>query len=209
MKNNLSDITESADSGEKKKRRFEKLLYTLLVIFLFLLAGALGYIGTTWLSVRNQNQELAAVVKQFQQSQTATLNGQPVLGTIAIDKLGLEYPVIKYDEAKRSLDTAICAFAGPGLNHYGNTSLAGKRTKNGLFFANLGKLTANDTIQITDESGTTLTYRLIDSYTTSAEDKRIFEASFTEKVRELTLTSMSRDGASRYVFKFIEINSAE
>ena len=192
----------------KKKGSFGKLFRVLLIVFLLLLAGALGYTGTTWLSVRNINQNAAATVQQFKQDKTTKINGHDILGTITIDKLDLEYPIIKYVD-ETSLNIAICAFAGPGLNQSGNTLLWGKRTKNGLFFANLGKLKANDTVQITGKDGVTLTYRLIDSYTTSITNKGIFEASFAGEICELTLTSVSRNGAKRYVFKFIEMKPAE
>jgi signal peptidase len=126
-----------------------------------------------------------------------TINGHKILGTVKIDKINIEYPIIKYHSDK-SLDHTITLYAGPNLNQPGNVVLAGHHSRSNLFFTRIDKLAKGDTIEVTAADGQTLHYIVDDYYEVKPTDRSVL-AQNTDGRHKLTLISCSRNASMRYI----------
>ncbi len=130
-------------------------------------------------------------------SGTKMYKGFPVVGTIQIPKINLEYPVLK-DASKKAIEVSVAVNGGPGLNKVGNTIIIGHNYRNGTFFSNNKNLSNGDKIYITDETGTKLTYTIYNIYTTTPEDSEYMERETQDK-KEITLVTCTDDTKSRLI----------
>lgn len=131
-----------------KKAKLRILIFILLILVLVLL----GVFLYDKIHATRVTAELTRIVAEFHENENyVEIEGHGVIGTIRIDRLGIEYPIIEYRGA-HSLDIAICKYAGPGINELGNVSLLGHNMRNGLFFSNLHRLENGDIIKLTDMS---------------------------------------------------------
>lgn len=125
------------------------------------------------------------------------LEGYEIKGTIKIPKTGIEYPILS-EVTKKSLETAVAILYGPGLNEVGNTVILGHNYRNGVFFSDNDKLTEGDTVLITDQSGTTVTYEIYKMYETDPNDAD-YMLRDTENRREISLSTCNDDSSLRLV----------
>ena len=128
---------------------------------------------------------------------TKTYKGFPMVGTIEIPAINLNYPVLK-DASKASMEISVGIYDGPGLNEIGNTTIAGHNYRDGRFFANNKKLVEGDKVYITDLTGRKITYSIYKTYTTSPEDSSYLDRE-TEGRREISLTTCTDDTQSRLI----------
>lgn len=125
------------------------------------------------------------------------MEGHEVIGTIKIPKTGIEYPILE-DMTTRSLEIAVVKLYGVGLNKPGNTTIVGHNYRNGLFFSDNSKLKNGDTIDITDQSGETVTYSIYEMFMTSPNDAEYMQRD-TEGAREISLSTCNNDSSQRLV----------
>jgi len=130
-------------------------------------------------------------------SNKKTYKGFPMVGTIEIPAINLQYPVLQ-DASADAIEVAVGIYDGPGLNQVGNTTIAGHNYRDGKFFANNKKLVEGDKIHITDEVGRKITYSIYKIYTTSPEDSSHLDRD-TEGKREITLVTCTDDTKSRLI----------
>ena len=130
-------------------------------------------------------------------SEKVYMEGHEVIGTIKIPKTGIEYPILE-DMTTRSLEIAVVKLYGVGLNQPGNTTIVGHNYRNGLFFSNNNKLQKGDTIDITDQSGETVTYAIYEMFMTSPNDAEYMQRD-TEGAREISLSTCNNDSSQRLV----------
>ena len=123
--------------------------------------------------------------------------GYEVMGTIEIPKTGIKYPILS-EVTKKSLETSVAILYGVGLNQPGNTTIVGHNYRNGLFFSDNKKLSKGDTIKITDQTGTTITYAIYDMYLTSPSDAEYMQRD-TEGAREISLSTCTDDSSQRLI----------
>lgn len=123
--------------------------------------------------------------------------GFPMVGTIQIPKINLEYPILE-DASKDAIEVSVAVNGGPGLNKVGNTIIIGHNYRNGTFFSNNKNLSNGDKIYITDESGTKVSYTIYNIYTTEPEDSDYMDKD-TEGKREVTLVTCTDDTKSRLI----------
>lgn len=126
-----------------------------------------------------------------------TYKGFPMVGTIEIPAINLQYPVLQ-DASKDAIEVAVGIYDGPGLNQVGNTTIAGHNYRDGRFFSNNKKLVEGDKIHITDTTGKKITYSIYKTYTTSPEDSSYLDRD-TEGRREISLTTCTDDAQSRLI----------
>lgn len=126
-----------------------------------------------------------------------TYKGFPMVGTIEIPAINLQYPVLQ-DASKDAIEVAVGIYDGPGLNQIGNTTIAGHNYRDGRFFSNNKKLVEGDKIHITDTTGKKITYSIYKTYTTSPEDSSYLDRD-TEGRREISLTTCTDDAQSRLI----------
>lgn len=126
-----------------------------------------------------------------------TYKGFPMVGTIEIPAINLQYPVLQ-DASKDAIEVAVGIYDGPGLNQVGNTTIAGHNYRDGRFFSNNKKLVEGDKIHITDTTGKKIIYSIYKTYTTSPEDSSYLDRD-TEGRREISLTTCTDDAQSRLI----------
>lgn len=141
-------------------------------------------------SVESQNQ-------QSTQGNKTYMEGYEVMGMIEIPKTGIKYPILS-EVTKKSLETSVAILYGVGLNQPGNTTIAGHNYRNGLFFSDNKKLSKGDTIKITDQTGTTITYEIYDRYETSPSDASYMQRD-TAGAREISLSTCTDDSSARLI----------
>ena len=137
-----------------------------------------------------QNQENAEAKKTY-------MEGYEVMGTIEIQKTWIKYPVLS-EVTKKSLETSVAIHYGVGLNQPGNTTIVGHNYRNGLFFSDNKKLSKGDTVKITDQTGTTITYEIYDIYETTPSDAGYMQRD-TAGAREISLSTCTDDSSARLI----------
>lgn len=205
--------------------KYGNALTVILVIVIVLILGLLGWFAYDMYKQNSANDKAHSAVDEFNQnlkkikksedgdaeleignivtgnktsgSTKTYLEGYEILGTLKIKKTGIEYPVLS-EVTKRSLEIAVAKLYGPGLNEVGNTVILGHNYRNGLFFSDNDKLTNGDTIEITDQTGTTITYEIYNMYETDPDDAE-YMLRDTNNQREISLSTCTDDSSARLV----------
>lgn len=125
------------------------------------------------------------------------MEGYEVMGMIEIPKTGIKYPVLS-EVTKKSLETSVAVLYGVGLNQPGNTTIAGHNYRNGLFFSDNKKLAKGDTIKITDQTGTMITYEIYEMFETSPSDAGYMQRD-TAGAKEISLSTCTDDSSARLI----------
>ena len=123
-----------------------KILVVILVILILMLLGVFLY---DKIIARRMTAELTAAVSQFHKGEYVYIDGHRVIGTIQIDRLEFEYPIILYT-GDESLNIAICKYPGPDINELGNVSLLGHNMRTGILFGRLHQLSIGDIVVLTN-----------------------------------------------------------
>ena len=123
--------------------------------------------------------------------------GFPMVGTIEIPAINLEYPVLE-SASKSAIDVSVAIYDGPGLNEVGNTTIVGHNYRDGRFFSNNKKLVEGDKVYITDLRGNKVEYVIYRAYTTTPEDSTYLDRD-TEGKREISLITCTDDTQSRLI----------
>lgn len=148
--------------------------------------------------VENPLDSIAGVdVPNTQAPETIYMEGYEVMGTIEIPKTGLKVPILG-KVTKKSLETSVAILYGVGLNQPGNTTIVGHNYRNGLFFSDNKKLSKNDVVRITDQTGTTITYEIYDIYQTTPSDAKYMQRD-TAGAREISLSTCTDDSSARLI----------
>jgi len=123
-----------------------KILVVILVILILMLLGVFLY---DKIMAMRMTASLTEAVYEFHQGEYVYLDGHRVIGTIRIDRLEFEYPIILYtgDDA---LEIAICKYPGPDINELGNVSLLGHNMRTGILFGSLHQLSNGDVVVLTN-----------------------------------------------------------
>ena len=128
---------------------------------------------------------------------TRTYKGFPVLGTIEIPSINLNYPIL--DRAtKPSMEVSVGVAYGPGPNKVGNTVIMGHNYRDRTFFSNLKDVKDKDAVYITDNSGARVKYTVYNIYETGSSDFD-YASRDTAGKREITLATCTDDVQSRLV----------
>ena len=207
--------------------KYSKALTVLLVIVIIGIVGTLAYFLYDIFVIKAKNDKAQEILDEFSrstiqkresddQSETTAnklsdinsvetaepagklyMEGYEVMGTIAIPKTGIEYPILS-SVTKKSLETSVAILYGVGLNQPGNTTIVGHNYRNGLFFSDNKKLSKGDIIKITDQSGTMVTYEIYDMFQTSPSDAGYMQRD-TEGKREISLSTCTDDSSARLI----------
>lgn len=123
--------------------------------------------------------------------------GYEIKGTIKIPKTNVNYPILE-TVTKKSLEVAVAIAYGPGLNQVGNTTIYGHNYRNNTFFSNNKKLQMGDSIEITDQYGETVRYKIYNIYETAPSDATYMTRD-TEGRREISLQTCTDDSKARII----------
>lgn len=127
------------------------------------------------------------------------------IATIKIPKINLTYAIIDgptdtSEETEALLKISPTKFWGPDPNQVGNFCIVGHNYRNKKFFSKVPTLVEGDTVEITDLSGQTITYKIYTKYEVEPTDVRC-TSQITNGRREITLITCTDDGKYRVVVK--------
>ena len=125
------------------------------------------------------------------------------VGTINIPSIDVNYPILS-TYSDELLKVAPCKFHGPNPNQVGNLCIAGHNYKNTKFFSKVPTLENGDIIDITDLSGTTLSYSVYDKFIVNPDELEC-TSQLTDGRKEITLITCTNDNQRRYIIKAREI----
>lgn len=125
---------------------------------------------------------------------------------LKISKINIEYPILSATSTDL-LFVSLNKYWGPEPNEIGNYCIVGHYYENGKMFGKLHKLQNGDTAELTDLSGTTITYEVYDKYIVEPTDTSCTSQLSARNMqkRELTLITCTNGGKQRLVVKLREI----
>lgn len=131
------------------------------------------------------------------------------VATINIPKIDVKYAVIdgqtdSTEETESLLKMSPTKFWGPEPNEVGNFCIVGHNYRNTRFFSKVPTLVNGDTMELTDLSGKTITYKVYDKYEVEPTDVSC-TTQITNGKKEVTLITCTDDSKYRVVVKAREI----
>lgn len=136
---------------------------------------------------------------------TASGHQYATIATINIPKIKVTYPIIdgptdSPEETEDLLKISPTKFWGPEPNEVGNFCIVGHNYRNSRFFSKVPTLVEGDSIDITDLSGKTITYKVYSKYEVDPSDVSC-TTQLTNGRREITLITCTDDSKYRVVVK--------
>ena len=192
-----------------KIRVYKAFLCVLLIALIITVILIVKKYGTQE-QYEEKNEEIVEVFSRTEEKidqngiSMIEFEGFKVIGIIKIPVIDLEYPILEQttDEAMK---VSISKYWGGDINSYGNVSLAGHNNKITLtMFGKNKNLKNGDSIFLTDLTGTTIEYKIYDTFITDPDDVSILRTT-DESVREVTLITCTNGRANRLINKAIEV----
>lgn len=194
----------------KNKLLFYKVFLCALLISLIITVILIVKKYGTQEKYEEKNEEIVEVFSRTEEKidqngiSLIEFEGFKVIGLIKIPAIDLEYPILEQttDEAMK---VSISKYWGGDINSYGNVSLAGHNNKITLtMFGKNKNLKNGDSIFLTDLTGTTIEYKIYDTFITDPDDVSILRTT-DKSVREVTLITCTNGRANRLINKAIEV----
>ncbi len=124
--------------------------------------------------------------------------GYSVIARLDIDALDLHLPVLQ-ETTEKALKVSVCYYTGPAPGQDGNMVITGHDYRSGAHFGRLQKLTAGDTVLLTDAKENTYTYVVYKLEHIKPDD--IEALSKTQYKRELSLLTCEKSGNGRLLVR--------
>lgn len=194
----------------KNTKKKIKISNIVLVIFI-IIAIILTIVLLIRYSERNKNEnavkEVVAEVKNISKTDQEEIpyieyGGYQVIGTIQIDKIDIEYPIL-IESTEDSLNKSITRVGNGKVNEIGNLTLAGHNYIDGSMFGKIDKLEEGDKISVLDLYGNKVEYVIFDKYVTEPNDTSILE-SLEKDRKEITLLTCINGNKNRLIIKASE-----
>ena len=125
---------------------------------------------------------------------------------LKIPSIDLEYVVLSATSPDL-LFVSLNKFWGPDPNEIGNYCIAGHYYESGKMFGNLHKLKNGDTAELTDLTGRTITYQVIDKKVVEPTDRSCTSQlwQLQNGIREMTLITCTNHGKQRLAVRLREV----
>lgn len=187
----------------------DKIINALIFILFILMIGMGVIIFKNYYSNHENEKEIETFIgetkSQNNETEIVKYKGYEVLGTIKIDKINLEYPILNpLDKKDEAMEVSIIKFFGDSLNTKGNVTLAGHNFYDSTMFAKLHKLSKDDVIEITDNNKISKKYKIHSIYDVSPNDTNCLET-VDKNVCEITLITCTKGNSKRLVVKANEM----
>ena len=191
----------------QKRLIFYKVIFVIIAILTILVAILMIFKYKQRQENEENNKEILEELNNNEQQENADIkiDGIKVIGSIKIPKINLEYPILE-ETTKNTMNLSITKFCGGNINDYGNLALAGHNNRDGTMFGRTKELVISDEIELTDLNKTTITYSIVEIFTTDPNDVDILTTK-DEKIREVTLITCTNGNKERLVIKAIEKNN--
>lgn len=194
----------------KSKILFYKIFLSILLIALAITISLIVKKYGTQELYEEKNEEIVEVFSRTddqideQGLSLIEFEGFKVIGIIKIPIISLEYPILE-QTTDDAMKVSISRYWGGDINSYGNVSLAGHNNKITLtMFGKNKNLKIGDSVFLTDLTGTTIEYKIYDSFITDPDDVSILRTT-DESVREITLITCTNGRTNRLIHKAREI----
>lgn len=136
-------------------------------------------------------------IKKTYDEESVTIEDYSVYGKIKIEKIGIEYPIIKYVD-ENSLWKSICKTSDNRIDGTGNLCLAGHNMRNATMFAKIKKLRNGDKVEITNIYGEKYVYLVYDSFYVEANDIEVLNETEDPII---TLITCNNSGNKRLIVR--------
>lgn len=197
----------------KNKKNSKIKVSTILLFILIVIAIVITIMIIKRFDERRKNEEeikevISEVTENIQQDSDKEIpyieyNGYQVIGTIQIEKINIEYPIL-IESTEDTLKKSIARFGNGKVNEIGNLCLAGHNYINGKMFGKINKLENGDEISILDLHGNKVNYTVFEKFVTNPDDKSVIEP--VEKNRkEITLITCIHGNKDRLIIRANEI----
>lgn len=196
-------------------KKFLNMIITLLIIAITIVVGL---IIAKYAKNQANEREVEAVLTKIKSAAGVSNNtiteekeieaeykGYKILGTIKIDKINIEYPILEYTNDD-TLKISITKFWGDKVNQVGNFVVAGHNNYDGTMFGKTKNLEIGDTVKLTDMLNITREYTIYKKYVTDPNDTTVIE---TDEfgTREVTLITCSNGNKERLILKARETSN--
>ncbi len=121
-----------------------------------------------------------------------------VIGTIKIPTIELKYPILQENTTDALETSVVLMYTSQGLNNSGNSLITGHNYRNKTMFSNLNKLSKNDFIYITDNTGKEIKYQIYNIYETS-DNENTYITRNTNGNKEITLLTSSDNSKQKTI----------
>ncbi|MCF0124414.1 MAG: sortase [Clostridia bacterium] len=195
------------------KLKIYKAFFTILIISAILVTVLIAIKYNNNQKYENDNQQIVEVFSRETVSQEQNIqlemNGYKVIGTVKIEKINLEYPILDIDsynpeETKIPMKFSIVKYWGGQVNEYGNLSIAGHNNYDGTMFGKTKKLEIGDIVELTDTKKKTIQYKIYTKFVTDPNDVTILQTK-DESAREVTIITCTNGNKERLILKAKEI----
>lgn len=144
------------------------------------------------------NQEFEEI-----ETETEVKNKGKIIAMITIDKLGINYPILKEDTVA-NLKVAPVKFWGANPNEIGNFCVTAHNYGNAAYFSKIHLLAEGDIIEIMDLKGANVGYKVYKKMIINENDLTC-TSQRTNGKREVTLITCTANANERLVLKCIEM----
>lgn len=209
LNTNSSNTTKSlTQSLYSKKQGFVIILITSLFIFLAVIiylfySAYLEYKREHLYSSLSTEYNISKLYVNNNSISTKQIEETPIftiIGIIKIDKIKISYPILSTinDEL---LKISPCKFSGPNtVNTIGNLCIAAHNYNDSRFFSNISKLNENDEIQLFDNNGKVMIYKVFDKYETPTNNTSCTSPQ-GNNTTEITLVTCNNLTGNRIIVK--------
>jgi LPXTG-site transpeptidase (sortase) family protein len=146
-------------------------------------------------------QEDAQIEKEVFTTDSGT--SYTVDGILNIPSLEINYPIID-ETSEELLKISLNKYWGGEPNTVGNYVIVGHNYKNKKMFGKLSQINVGDTVELTDLTGTTVTYEVYSKYVVDPTDTSC-TSQLTNGNKEVTLITCTNYGTQRLVVKAREV----
>ena len=190
----------------------KKILNIIITLLIIGIIVVIALIIMKYAKNQENEKEIKAVLSTIKNGAETTENiieapteieaeykGYKILGTIKIDKIDIEYPILEYTD-DNTLKLSVTRFWGDKVNQIGNFVISGHNNYDGTMFGKTKNLTIGDKIKLTDMQNITKEYTIYNKYITDPNDTKVVE---TDEfgTREVTLITCSSGNRERLIIK--------
>lgn len=197
-----------------KQKIYQIIFIILSIIAVILLIFIIKKYGGRQVNEQRNKETLEVFSKinpdENTENEKIQMDGYDVIGTVKIQKINIEYPIVSIktsnpEETKIPMKFAIVRYWGGNVNDFGNLSIAGHNNYDGTMFGKTKKLEIGDEVELTDLTKQTIKYQIYQKFATNPNDVSVLQTE-DKSVREVTLITCTNGNKERLILKAREIN---
>lgn len=186
------------------KSKYGTILRVVLIISIIAIVGIVFVTGykmyNSYYIVKGAEEAVSVFEQAVQTGTNITTKYKEftVIGTIQIPDIDLKYPILQENNTKALETSVVLMYTAQGLNNAGNSVITGHNYRNGTMFSNLNKLAKGDYINITDNTGRNLKYKIYNIYEETGNDNTYITRN-TDGKKEITLSTYNDENKAKII----------